>query len=311
MIVTVTPNPSFDRTLEVGRLLRGTVVRASGFRLEPAGKGVNVSRALASNGIDTVAVLPCGRADMEFIDLLSQEGVETSVVTISGRIRHNVSIVEPEGVVTRINQIGPVMDEVEMRALRDAVKLLSDRAAWFCGSGTLPPGIDGAFYGDLMELVNGDTHVAVDTSGEPLLLAARAGVRVVKPNLDELSEAVGRDLDTVGDALDACAFLLDIGAEQVLASLGKDGAVLVTRDGALHGEIEVPQVISTVGAGDALLAGFLSKGGDGVLALSEGLSWAAAKIVLPGSRMPTPREIGRSVVKINGTVDRGRSLRER
>jgi 1-phosphofructokinase len=132
---------------------------------------------------------------------------------------------------------------------------------------------------------------------------------VVKPNRDELAEAVGGTIATLGDAEDAAGRLQEMGPRAVLASLGADGAILVDASGALHGEAYVDTPVSAVGAGDSLLAGFLAGGGSGRKALIEGLAWGAAAVTLPGSRVPGPSDLRRDAVLIHSHIDRQRRLK--
>jgi 1-phosphofructokinase len=151
-------------------------------------------------------------------------------------------------------------------------------------------------------------RVAVDASGPALLAAVAARPALIKPNRDELAEAVGHPVDSIGDAIEAAHELRDRGAQSVLASLGADGAVLVDDDGVTIGEAPIAEPRSTVGAGDSLLAGFLAAGARGRSALAEGLAWGAAAVSLPASRMPRPQDIRRDIVRINAQPDLGRSL---
>jgi 1-phosphofructokinase len=151
-------------------------------------------------------------------------------------------------------------------------------------------------------------QVAVDASGPALLAAVDAAPVLIKPNREELAEAVGRPVDSVGDAVEAAQKLRERGAGSVLASLGADGAVLVEDDGVTIGDAPVAGARSTVGAGDALLAGFLAAGARGSKALAEGLAWGAAAVRLPASRMPRPEDIRRDIVRIHSRPDLDRSL---
>jgi 1-phosphofructokinase len=151
-------------------------------------------------------------------------------------------------------------------------------------------------------------RVAVDSSGPALLAALEAKPVLVKPNREELAEAVGRPVGSLGDVIEAAEELRDRGARTVLASLGADGAVLVEEEGVTIGEAPVAAPRSTVGAGDALLAGFLAAGARGAPALAEGLAWGAAAVSLPASRMPRPEDIRRDTVRIHTRPDLGRSL---
>jgi 1-phosphofructokinase len=125
-----------------------------------------------------------------------------------------------------------------------------------------------------------------------------AGPTLVKPNRDELAEVAGRRLVTIADVIEAASRLRDLGAGAVLASLGADGAVLVDGEGALHGRTPAALPQSSVGAGDAMLAGFLAGGGVGADALIEALAWGAAAVLQPGSGMPSPRDIDRAAVRL-------------
>jgi 1-phosphofructokinase len=138
--------------------------------------------------------------------------------------------------------------------------------------------------------------VAVDTSGPALHAVLAAGPTLVKPNRDELAEVTGMRLLTIADVIEAAGRLRALGARAVLASLGADGAVLVDDDGAIHGRTPAVPPLSSVGAGDAMLAGFLAGGGKGADALIEGLAWGAAAVLQPGSGMPSPDDIDRTAV---------------
>ncbi|WP_227023093.1 1-phosphofructokinase [Actinomadura rubrobrunea] len=309
----MTANPSVDRTVEVDALARGTVIRARAAHVDPGGKGVNVSRALAALGHKTRAVLPSGGAEgRQLADLLAADGIELVLVPIRGAVRANVSVVEPDGTVTKLNEPGPYLVPDESAAVAEAVRTAAAQADWVVLAGSLPPGVPEDFYARLAEtLRRGGTRVAIDSSGPAFASALTARPHLVKPNREELAEAAGMPVATLGDAVAAAGVLRARGADAVLASLGADGALLVDDGGAVHGEAPVPVPRSTVGAGDALLAGFLAAGGCGARALAEGLAWAAAATGLPGSRMPAPADLDRTAVRLHDTVETGRALRER
>ncbi|MEO3930821.1 1-phosphofructokinase family hexose kinase [Micromonosporaceae bacterium B7E4] len=310
MILTVTLNPSLDRAMEIDLLVRGEVIRASSAHLDPGGKGVNVSRALLANGVPSRAVLPVGGEEgAQLVRLLEGEGVELLVVPIAGRTRSNITLAEPDGTVTKINESGPVLTGPEFAEVTRAVLAAAGSADWVVACGSMPPGLPVAAFGDLCaRLVDAGVRLAVDTSGPALRAAAEAGVALVKPNREELSEAVGAPLRSLGDVVDAAARLRSWGAGTVLASLGADGAVLVDAAGVVTGESPVAQPKSTVGAGDALLAGFLAAGARGPDALAEGLGWGAAAVSLPGSRMPGPGDLVRNTVRLHPRPDLVRPL---
>ncbi|QSB13226.1 1-phosphofructokinase [Natronosporangium hydrolyticum] len=301
MILTLTLNPSLDRTVEIGELERGEVIRAARNRVDPGGKGVNVSRALLANGHASRAVLPCGGDEgQHLVRLLHDEGVDLLAVPIAGHTRSNISLVEPDGTVTKINETGPELSPAEFVAVTNELLAAAAGADWVVACGSLPPGLPQAAFPHLCRsLVDGGVRVAVDTSGPGLRAAADAGVALVKPNREELAEVVGAALPTIPDVVAAAQQLRSWGAGAVLASLGADGAILIDDDGITRGDAPVPRPRSAVGAGDALLAGFLAAGARGPDALAEALAWGAAAVSLPGSRMPGPADLRREQVRLS------------
>jgi 1-phosphofructokinase len=313
VIVTVTLNPSLDRTLEVAALPHGALTRATATRLDAGGKGVNVARALAEHQTKARAVLPIGGPDGEqLMALLARDGIDAVAVPVAARTRSNVSIVEPDGTVTKVNEPGGALTDAEVDALCEAVLTAAGGADWVVLCGSLPPGVPDDVYVRLSSsLGRTRTAVAVDTSGPALRSTLAARPALVKPNREELAESVGRPVHTLGDVVDAAGLLRELGAGAVLASLGGDGAVLVDDDGCLYGRAEVAAPRSTVGAGDAMLAGFLSGGARGERALAEALAWGAAAVGLPGSRMPAADDVRRQDVRIDPALDRSTVLHER
>jgi 1-phosphofructokinase len=310
VIVTLTLNPSVDRTVEVETLARGEVMRALGVRVDPGGKGINVSRALATHGIATRAVVTVGGAEGEhLIALLRETGIEIVPVRIRGAIRSNITVVEPDGTTTKFNEPGAQLSAEELAAVFAAVQTAGESAEWLVASGSLPPGTPAGVYADLVRsLAGSDTCVAIDTSGAALEAVLAAGPTLVKPNRDELAEVTGLQLKTIADVVEAACRLRDLGAGAVLASLGGEGAVLVDDDGAIHGRTPAVPPLSSVGAGDAMLAGFLAGGGKGPDALVEALAWGAAAVLQPGSGMPSPNDIDRGAVQLERQAIQRRDL---
>jgi 1-phosphofructokinase len=310
MIITVTLNPSLDRAMEIETLARGDVIRATATRFDPGGKGVNVSRALLANGVPTRAVLPVGGPDgAQLVTLLRADGVELVEVPIAGRTRSNITLAEPDGTVTKVNEPGPTLSADEFEEVTRAALTVAESADWVVVSGSLPPGLPVDAFGRLCErLARSGARLAVDTTGPALRSAAHAGAHLVKPNRHELADVVGAPLHSLGDVIDAAEVVRGWGVTAVLASLGADGAVLVEDGGAHAGESPVAVPRSSVGAGDALLAGFLAAGAAGPGALAEGLAWGAAAVSLPGSRMPGPADLRRSEVSVHPRPDLVRPL---
>ena len=314
MIVSVTLNPSLDRTVEVDRLERGAVLRTSAPVLEPGGKGVNLTRALSRNGIDSIAVLPVGGPEgAELSELLDAAGVTSRLVPVSGRTRSNLTVAEPDGTVTKLNEPGSSLSAADFSILSTVLSGLVTAGDWVVFSGSIPPECSDEQLVTLMTSVTDlGASLAVDTSGDALTAAIDARPRLIKPNRAELAEAVGHDLDSISDVIAAAEHLRARGVERVLVSLGADGAVLVGEHGAIVGESIVLHQRSTVGAGDCFLAGFLSRFSADEsaedLALVEALAWGAAAVSLPGTSVPGPGDIAYTNVQLVWQPDLDRPL---
>ncbi|MCV7421557.1 hexose kinase [Mycobacterium yunnanensis] len=291
MIVTVTPNPSLDRTLHLPRLVPGGVNRATTTMTEPSGKGVNVALALHGVDVPVRAVLPVGGGTgREIVSALRQVGLDVVGVPIAGEVRSNVSLVEADGRSTKVNEPGPTVTEDEVAALC-AAAAVADRVLW---AGSLPAGFTPSRLARAVaEARAAGRWVGVDASGAVLsaVLADPAGApHLVKPNADELAEVLGIELRTLGDVEAAARRLLDRGVRTVLVSLGGAGAVLVDADlpDALHGTAPARRVVNTVGAGDAFLAGYLAVPGGGPDALANALRFGATAVEQDGTLLGVP-----------------------
>jgi len=296
MIVTVTLNPSLDRSIEVGRLERGEVNRATSASLEPGGKGVNVSRALLANGVPSRAVVPCGGDEGgQLIRLLVAEGVDVRAVPIAGPTRSNITLTEPDGTTTKINEPGVALDPDELRAVTDAVIARVGPGDWVVTAGSVAPGQDPTVYAAIGDAARAaGARWAVDTSGIALAASLAARPDLVKPNREELSEVLGHPLDTLAAVVAACHGLVAGSDRRVLCSLGADGAVLVAAEDAWHASGPRVQVENTVGAGDALLAGYLhglTVAGSPEAGLRHGVAWATAAVATPGTGVPAPDRV--------------------
>lgn len=312
MISTLTPNPSLDLTYELsGKLSRGAVQRAASVSVEAGGKGINVSRNLVANGVTSRAVAPVGGPSGEqFLSLLEGAEVELMRVPVAGPVRINTALAEKSGALTKINAGGPTLSEEEVERLLAQTAKAARGAVWLAACGSLPPGAPD----DLLARVVVAAHEAgckatADSSGAPLAAALEAGPDLIKPNAEELAELVGKSLTTFGDVLAAAEEARARGAKSILVSLGADGAIVLNEDGALHAQTPPFVPRSTVGAGDALLAGFLAVGGEGESALIEAVAWGAAAARLPGSRGPRPGDLDREAVSLHTDIDPGRELK--
>ena len=314
MIVSLTLNPSLDRTVEVDRLERGTVLRTSEPVLEPGGKGVNVTRALTANGIPSLAIAAvAGPEGAELSRLLERDGILCRFVPVSGRTRSNTTVCDADGTVTKLNEPGSPLRPDDLEAIASAIRTSVRDGDWLVVSGSTPPKLSASQYSALLEEATATgAHLVVDTSGEALAAAIGARPRLIKPNGEELAELVGRELVSMAEVVAAAEEVRTRGVEYVLVSLGAQGAVLVGPTGVIVGESHVDQPRSTVGAGDCFLAGFLSRftsdATDVGAALLEALSWGAAATRLPGSAVPRPGDLDPTHVQLVWQPDLDRPL---
>ena len=312
MIVTVTPNPSVDRTVHLPRVERGAVIRATAATAEAGGKGVNVARALSSQGIEALAVVPLATESESSYGALLRAAVPFVSVPVAGAVRVNVSLVEPDGTVTKVNEPGPDLTGEEVDGLLACVEAEASGATWVVGCGSLPPGAPADLYARLARLRTAGRRVAVDASGEAL--RHTGPVDLLKPNRAELEELVGADLTTLGAVVRAATHIVASGAGQaVLVSLGRDGALYVDADTACHAEAPLDDVVNPVGAGDALLAGYLAADvttGGGPAALRTAVAWSVAACRSAGTRMGQVGGRDLDAVVVHEPIDLDRVLAE-
>ena len=261
MITAVSLNPSIDRTVRVERLVSGKLNRALESRDDPGGKGINVALAAKRLGatVNCIGILQSGE-NAPHEDTLSREHVPHKFIYTAGAIRRNIKIVETStGALTEINQSG---DPVERDALDAFIGLFHSRAResdFLALSGSLPVNCPVDFYKTLVELATENGRCcALDASGVPLKRGIEAKPFVIKPNRAELEELAGRKLRSLADIRSAAAELSCGGDLIALVSLGSEGAIMARGDEAWFAPAVAVSVKSTVGAGDAMLAGFLT-----------------------------------------------------
>jgi 1-phosphofructokinase len=315
MIVTVTPNPSIDRTVTLTTpLTRGAVHRVTSVTTEAGGKGVNVARALTSAGVQTLALLPAPAAD-PLIPALQTVAVPFRCVPTDEPVRTNLTITEQDGTTTKLNEPGAVVDAPTVDALTHAVAAAAQSASWVVLSGSLPPGMPDGWYADIVAMLAAlPCRVAVDTSDRPLTALVesfdRAAPDLIKPNAEELASVLGftpvalEAAVAQGDpepVVAAARRLIDQGVGAVLATLGSAGAVLVDDNG---GWFATPPPItprSTVGAGDAALAGYVRAEVAGTpppQRLQMAVAYGSAAAALPGSAQPHPADLDLDAVHV-------------
>lgn len=308
MILTLTANPSVDLTLQVNTFETGEVNRAVSKAKDPAGKGINVSRALHKNAVPTTAIFPADAVSGKWIEsALSQLGIATQTTPITEEVRQNITIVDDQGITTKINEAGPCLTSEEKQGLLNHIETaLSSSPKWLVTSGSIPPGLDDTFYITVGEIAHKHgVKFAVDTSGTALKAIVDAKIAdVLKPNIEELEELAGTSLPTVGEVVTFAQSILSHPEAYVLVSLGENGALLVTARGAIWAGHDTVIAESTVGAGDSTLAGFLSADIDvsdhtpqsQEVRIARAVAWGAAAVQLPGTTVPGPKDINLKAV---------------
>jgi 1-phosphofructokinase len=301
-IVTLTANPSFDRTVALpGPLERGAVVRVEAMTSQAGGKGVNISRAAVGAGLVTVAVLPV-LPDDPFVHELEVAGIDCRPSRPAGPIRVNLTLTEPDGTTTKLNGPGAPADGGHLDDLAETLVRSAAGGAWTVLAGSLPPDAPHGYYADLVARLRGVSRVAVDTSEGPLaaLVDGLPGSApdLLKPNAEELGSVTGTDPDQLETdpavAAKAARTLVDRGVRAVLATLGGRGAVLVEADGAWYAPAPPTTVVSTVGAGDCTLFGYLLGDLRGLTAadrLALAVAYGSAAAALPGTTIPRPDDL--------------------
>lgn len=258
MIYTVTLNPAIDYIMHPENFTQGTVNRSQKEEIYFGGKGINVSRVLKSLGVDSVATgFVAGFTGKAIEDGLEAMGIRTDFVRLShGNSRINVKI--KGKAESEINGCGPRLNESDLALLFDKISSLKSGDILVL-SGSVPQGLDTRIYEKILQKIYAsDIMVIVDAEGELLLNTLKYKPFLIKPNLTELSEISGKQLESSAEIIECATSLQRIGARNVLVSLSEDGAILIDENGRVN-MTAAPKgiVINAVGAGDSMVAGFL------------------------------------------------------
>lgn len=260
-VATLTLNPAIDQSVAVPGFAAGSVNRALWEQSDPGGKGVNVASFLADLGFRVAVTGLLGRDNaLEFEHLFQSKGIADEFVRVPGKTRVNVKILdETNHRITDINFPGPAASPADLAQLDRRIDALQAEHDCFVLSGSAPVGVPVAYYTDLVHrLKAAGKRVLLDSSGEPLRHGIQAMPWAIKPNLAELEELVGTPLPDTAAVVAAARTLLAQGIGCVVVSMGRDGALFVTERECLLAKPAEVAVKSTVGAGDAMVAGFVA-----------------------------------------------------
>jgi 1-phosphofructokinase/tagatose 6-phosphate kinase len=303
LIVTVTMNAALDRTLTVPNFQRGQRHRASQGLTLAGGKGINVARALKRLGIPVVATgLVGGRTGTRIVEELTAEAILNDFVRIMDESRTSTAVVDPTtNTYTEINEWGPQVEPHELAMLLEKLHYLARGADFVVFAGSLPRGVDEGFYAEtIRDLNRRGVHCVLDAEGEPLRQGLDAEPFLISPNQGEAESLAGQEFHEEQDFVVALGELADMGARSVLIThesacfaLLRNGRSQPRRYRAAAPRVEV---VSAVGAGDVLLAGFLAgylEGGTDEEALRKAVAAGAASTLEVGAGRFEPRDVGR------------------
>lgn len=303
MIVTVTLNPAVDYTLQIDELPASeAVVRTDASRLESGGKGINVSTYLDALGTETVATGLIGGVHGRYVkEDLDSAGIRNDFIEIDEPTRLNTTILT-DSAEYKINQEGPIVDAAILNAVIGVIERHDPQVVLIAGS--LPSGIDPPALDRIARA--GSWTTAIDVDGHTLE-AVTANYDLCKPNREELAAATGRTTETLADCFVAAQQLRESGTfETVVVSLGQEGAIMVTPERCMHAPALNADVVDTVGAGDALLAGILTELVEGRTeqdALRTGIDVASRVVAVPGTTVPTATLNERNPSRVSISVE--------
>lgn len=291
-IVSIAMNPAVDKFSTVPMVISEIKLRCTEPIYEPGGGGINVARVVKILGEEAEVYYPLGGPWGQLLEeLLKKEEVFQRPLSIEGWTRENLSILETKtGKQYRLGMPGPTLNTSNWQQVLDSVANLTPRPAFIVGSGSLPPGVPQDFYARLASIGKGmESKVVIDTSGEALFLAAEEGCYLLKPNVKELCDLMGREFKDEIDQYRAAKKLIDAGAAEVLVvSLGAAGALLVTEQGIQRFRSPTVPIQSKVGAGDSMVGGMvvaLIRGKSLEEAVTYGVAAGAAAVMTPGSKL--------------------------
>lgn len=290
-IVTITFSPCIDKSTSVSRLVPEKKLKCSYPRLEPGGGGINVARAIKKLGAEALAIYPAGGyTGKYFTSLMNRENIPSIIIETAGETRENIIVFdESSNEQYRFGMPGNPLHEDEWKKILQAIDDVDD-PAYIIASGSLPPGVPDDTFARIATLAKKkNARLVADTSGDALKHAAEEGVFLLKPNLGELSFLAGKDRLQETEIADTARLLIDKGTcEAIVVSLGKEGALLVTKK--LERMIKAPYAIrkSTVGAGDSMVAGIvfaLCSGESLDRAVQFGVACGTAATMNPGTEL--------------------------
>ncbi|MFO7561515.1 MAG: 1-phosphofructokinase family hexose kinase [Enhygromyxa sp.] len=298
-VVTATLNPCVDKSCVVARVVPNRKLSAHGVRHDPGGGGLNVARVIVRLDGQVRALWTCGGSTGERLAaMLEAEGVAHQPVRIADEIRENLIVEDRSSKEQyRFGMPGPALSEAERGEWLTQLRELSPAPAYLVVSGSLPPGVPIDGFAELLAAIPREVRIVVDSKREALARAVDLGVYLIKPNASELAELFGEELDDEFDVEAAGREIVEGGgAEVVLVSLGRGGALLISAEGTQRFSAPEVPLRSKVGAGDSLVGGLvagLDRGEALADAVARGVAAGAAAVMTPGTELCRREDVER------------------
>ena len=291
MITTVCLNPCIDRSISIAEFNYGGMNRVKSVRNDAGGKGVNVAVTAARLGFETECLTFLHKnGGKEIENRLIANGVSSDGVWLEGRLRTNIKLLDQsKGIITEINESGAPVGESDLQKMTDLISAHAQDSDFLVLSGSLPPGCPADYYRTLIEAAEGmNCRCVLDADGTRLLEGLKARPYLIKPNQPELEALIGRKLSSIGEIRDAALEFIEQGVSIVAVSMGSEGALITDGNETLYAPRLDVEVKSTVGAGDAMIAGFTA-GCLAELPLEEtfikGVACATASVMTEGTQL--------------------------
>lgn len=289
MILTICPNPSIDCTVELDSLNVGQLNRVNSKTETYSGKALNVAKGVARLGEECIATgFMFNEHAKVFEYALTKERVKHDFVYCEGKARTNYKIIDKKAMLTEINDRGEKVSREKQIELIESVKNLSKQCDIAVMSGSLPLGVEHSFYREVLSVIPENVKKIVDTGKDNLVEALKTGVYLVKPNIIELEDYVNSILHSHKDVISACRTLIDHGAQNVLCSLGSEGAIFTDGSRSYYCKSANVAINSTVGAGDSMVASAavqIMKGADAEEILRCAVAAGTAAITTSGTNL--------------------------
>ena len=296
MIVTVTLNPAMDQTLVLPKFVAGDTLRVKSSRIDPGGKGINVSRVIRELGGESIAMgFAPGGLGRYLLQTLESQGIICDFIRTTGEMRTNITLLdESRHLNTILSEPGPETNVEAMSDLKQRLGRILREGDWLVIAGSIPPPLEASVYADLIRDASEiGVHTLLDADGDALAQGASAQPEILKGNRRELERLIGSRLDDEKSTLEAAQKVKAWGIPLVLITRGRQGAVAVG-ERALRGIAPRVRAISAVGSGDAFLAGVvltLSRGGSIEEAMELGIASGTAAVLTPGTELCHRREV--------------------